>query len=93
MTTKNEQRYFDALKRITRYMTVAQLRRRAGGDYGLEQSEALEYAYENVIEEARAAIRGRRRPSGDRADTADSPRNGVPANAAGDAPMEVEGKP
>jgi hypothetical protein len=58
----HEQRYFDALKRITVYMTFEQLRRRSEKLYGLKYEEALEYAYENVIEEARRAIRGARRP-------------------------------
>ena len=59
----NEQRYFDALKRIAAdYMSVEQLKRTSEEKYGLDAREAVEYAYENVIEEARAAIRGRRRP-------------------------------
>jgi hypothetical protein len=55
-------RYYDALKRITQYQTVDQIRRNAEKQYGLEPVEAIEYAYENVIEEARTAIRGKRRP-------------------------------
>lgn len=58
----NEQRYFDALKRITVYHSVEQLRRKSEKDYGLNWTEALEYAYQNVIDEARQAVRGRRRP-------------------------------
>lgn len=58
----NEYRYYDALKRITKYQTVEQLRRRADKDYGLSFEEALEYAYENVVLEAANAIRGKRRP-------------------------------
>jgi hypothetical protein len=64
MRQNHEQRYFDALKRITRYQTVEQLRRGAEKQYGIKFQEALEYAYENVIEEARRAIRGARRPKG-----------------------------
>ena len=59
----NEQRYFDALKRIaTGYQTVEQLRRNAEREYGLDPAEAIEMAYENVIEEAKRAVKGRRRP-------------------------------
>jgi hypothetical protein len=60
--TNNELTYFDALKRITKYQSVESLQRRSRGDYGLDSSEAIEYAYENVIQEARNAIRGKRRP-------------------------------
>lgn len=59
---RNERGYFDALKRITRYQTVEQLRRSSDRQYGLEFVEALEYAYENVIQEARDATKGKRRP-------------------------------
>jgi hypothetical protein len=59
---QNEQRYFDALKRITQYQSVESLRRYAERQYGLRPSEALEMAYENVIEEAKQAIKGKRRP-------------------------------
>ena len=58
----NEQRYFDVLKRITLYRSVEQLHKRAEKDYGLPFSEVLEFAYENVIIEAKSAIRGKRRP-------------------------------
>lgn len=58
----NEQRYFDALKRITNYQTPDQMRRSAEEEYGLSYEEAIEMAYENVVEEARQAILGRRRP-------------------------------
>ena len=58
----NERRYFDALKRITAYMRPDQLRKAASKEYGLEYVESLEYAYENVIAEARFAIKGRRAP-------------------------------
>jgi len=59
---RNEGAYFDALKRITCYQTVAQLRRHSEDEYGLAFAEALEYAYENVIQEARNAIKGKRSP-------------------------------
>lgn len=60
----NEQRYYDALKRISRFHTVDQLRRSAEKQYGLLPEEALEMAYENVIFEAKQAISGKRRPKG-----------------------------
>lgn len=60
----NEQRYYDALKRIASYKSPEWLRKFAAREYGLDNaSEAIEMAYENVIEEAKEAIRGRRRPS------------------------------
>ena len=59
----NEQRYFDALKRITKYQSSDRLRRNSEKEYGLPFTEALEYSYENVIEDARLAVKGRRRPS------------------------------
>ena len=55
-----EARFYVALKRITAYMTPAQLRRAADKQYGLDHAEALEMAYENVIGEAKLALRGYR---------------------------------
>ncbi len=60
--SNNELRYWEALARIKRYMRPEQLRRNAEKMYGLPYAEALEYAYENVIGEAEAATRGKRRP-------------------------------
>lgn len=60
--TNNELRYYDALKTITKYMTVEQLRKNSMKHYGLTFEEALEMAYENIIFEAENAIKGRRRP-------------------------------
>jgi hypothetical protein len=57
----NEQRYFDALKRIVRYQTSDQLRRHAG-QYGCDHADELEMAYENIQQEAKNALKGRRRP-------------------------------
>jgi hypothetical protein len=62
MGEQNEQRYFDMLKRITLYQSVEHLRRHSERDWGLPFNEALGMAYENVIEDARRAIRGKRRP-------------------------------
>lgn len=57
------QQYYDALKRIAAgYMTSEELQRRSEKLYGLEPSEAIEMAYDNVLAEVKAAIRGKRRP-------------------------------
>ena len=59
----NEQRYFDALKRIAKaYDSPERIAATAERKYGLEPAEALEMAYDNIQGEARAAIHGRRRP-------------------------------
>jgi len=59
----NEQRYFDALKRIaTAYDSPARIAARAEQRYGLTPVEALEMAYDNIQSEARAAVHGKRRP-------------------------------
>lgn len=57
-----EQAYFDALKRIASYQSPTSLKKIAGRQYGLDPGEAVEMAYENVIAEAKAAIKGRKRP-------------------------------
>jgi hypothetical protein len=59
---QREQRLYDALKRITRYQSPDHLRRTAERKYGLDGDEAIEMAYENVLNEARSAISGLRRP-------------------------------
>ena len=68
----SEQRYFDALKQITKYESVERLRKHSERNWGLAYEEALEMAYENVINEARSAIRGKRRPKDDAASEARS---------------------
>lgn len=55
-------RLYDALRVITKYQTPDQLRRRSEKMYGLSYEEALEYAYENVQQTAKDAIRGVRLP-------------------------------
>jgi hypothetical protein len=60
--TNLELRLYTALKLITCYDTPARLRKRAGRDYGLSGDEAIEYAYENVLQEAKNALKGVRRP-------------------------------
>ncbi len=59
----NERSYYDVLKRITQYSSPEKIRRTAERQYGLQPEEALEYAYENMQQEAVAAIRGKRRPA------------------------------
>lgn len=59
----NEAAYFDALKRIASYQSPERLRRSAEKQYGLTPEESIEMAYENVIEEARRAVKGKRRPA------------------------------
>lgn len=65
MTEKELERMrklYDALKRIARYQSPDQLRRGSERQYGLSANEAIEYAYENVLFEAKAATMGMRRP-------------------------------
>ncbi len=63
--TSNELAYFDALKRIASYTPPEKMRRdnERGQGYGLDAEEEIEMAYENVIQEAKNAVRGKRRPS------------------------------
>jgi len=58
----NEQRYFDALKTISRFDRIEWLRKNSLKAYGLDSNEAIEYAYRNVISLAKTAIRRKRRP-------------------------------
>ena len=53
----NRMRY--TLKRIaTEYQTPEQLRRNAEREYGIDAGEAIEYAYENIQQEAKRAVAG-----------------------------------
>lgn len=61
--TDRELRLYNALKLITAYMQPAELQRKAEKLYGLEYGEALEMAYENVLQTAKDAIKGMRRPA------------------------------
>jgi len=66
MNEDQQRRMYDALKRIARgYQTPDQLRRNSERQYGLDYAEALEFAYENMQQDARNAIRGLRRPADD----------------------------
>lgn len=63
MSEDQQRRMYDALKRIARgYQTPDQLRRGSEKQYGLAYTEALEYAYENMQQDAKNAIKGLRRP-------------------------------
>lgn len=55
------QRLWDALRRIASYDPPERVRRDAE-PMGLDENEAVEMAYENVIAEAKAAVRQMRRP-------------------------------
>jgi hypothetical protein len=57
-----ELKLYDALKRITMYQSPSQLRKSAEKQYGLSAEEVIEMAYENVLIEAKNAIKGMRRP-------------------------------
>ncbi|MBN9393076.1 MAG: hypothetical protein J0I20_33900 [Chloroflexi bacterium] len=62
MRVSNELDYYETLERISKYDSPEKLKKNSGKDWGLNYHEALEMAYENVIEEAKGAIKGRRRP-------------------------------
>ena len=53
-------RYRDALREIAAYMEPRTLRRKAEKLYGLAPEEAIEYAYDNVLATAKAALRSPR---------------------------------
>jgi hypothetical protein len=57
-----ERDYYDVLKHIATYTPPEKLKRDAHKSYGLEPSEAVEMAYENVLMAAKETIRGKRRP-------------------------------
>jgi hypothetical protein len=59
---QREQRLYDALRRIAKYTSPDELRRVSEHKYGLDGDEAIEAAYENVLNEARSAIKVLRRP-------------------------------
>lgn len=55
-------RLYGFIREITLYQSPDLLRRSSQKDWGLGYEEALEYAYENVIGTAKAAIKGVRLP-------------------------------
>lgn len=63
IVTDLELRLYTSLKLIAKaYQTPAQIRRNSEKQFGLPYEEALEYAYENIQQEARNAIKGVRVP-------------------------------
>ena len=47
----------------SKYMPLRELQKKSERVYGLPPSEATEYAYENVLNTAKGAIKGTRKPS------------------------------
>ena len=68
--TELEYRLFGSLRRIADYVDADKLRKGRARDFGLTPDEAIEMAYDNVLWEARNAIRGVR---------IKKPADGVPA--------------
>lgn len=48
--------FLNALVRIANYQTSEKLRQNSENDYGLDYKDALEMAYENMQEDAKAAL-------------------------------------
>lgn len=63
MNPKTQTRLYDALKRIAAYESPEWLNKNSERAYGLSGEEAIGMAYENVLQEARSAIKGVRRPN------------------------------
>lgn len=62
MKAEQQQRLFDALRRIAKdYRSAQSILNKP--DFGLDGPECLEMAYENIQAEAAAAIKGIRRPT------------------------------
>lgn len=63
MNDKNYAHMFSALKRIKSYQSPAQIKKKSWSDWGCQDgNEALEMAYENVLQEARDGLKGVRKP-------------------------------
>lgn len=63
MNEKHYAQMYAALARIKAYQSIARLRSHSARDWGLvDPNEAIEYAYENVLQEAKSGLRGVRRP-------------------------------
>lgn len=63
--TKLEAELALTLERIAKgYQTPDQLRRSSQREWGLDYEEALEYAYDNIQQLAKNAIKGLRKPKG-----------------------------
>jgi len=55
-------RYYDALKRIASYEDPEWILKHGENQWGLPGRECLIMSYENVLDEARRAVKGRKRP-------------------------------
>ncbi len=56
--TALEQRLLAALKEIAAYQTPEQLHRRSHKDWGCGAEDAIEMAYDNVLNTAKRAVKG-----------------------------------
>ena len=56
-------RFWRALHTISKYMPPRELVAKSERVYGLPPSEVIEYAYDNVLNTAKGAIKGTRKPS------------------------------
>lgn len=60
--TEDYARMYIALRRISAYQSPERLRRSSEKEWGLSADEAIEAAYENVIQEAKDGLRGIYKP-------------------------------
>ena len=64
MNPKHYAQMYAALQRIKAYQSPERLKKHSARDWGLDDgNEAIEYAYENVLSEAKAGLRGVRKPA------------------------------
>ena len=64
MNEKHYAQMFAALQRIKSYQSPERLKKHSARDWGLDSgNEAVEMAYENVLQEAKNGLRGVRRPA------------------------------
>lgn len=64
MNEKHYAQMYLALERIKLYQSPERLKKRASKDWGLDDgNEAVEMAYENVLQEAKNGLRNVRRPA------------------------------
>lgn len=56
-------RFWRVLHTISKYMPPRELETKSERVYGLPPDEAAEYAYENVLNTAKGAIKGTRKPT------------------------------
>ena len=57
---RERDRFWRALHTISKYMPPRELQTKSEQVYGLPPSEAIKYAYENVLNTAKGAIKGTR---------------------------------